>query len=131
MLMCLGVDGVFVGSGIFKGENPAARARAMVAACTHYKNPAIVARVSEGLGKAMVGLLEHEDPVVVAKQRAEAAKTAPVPTGDGRGFKRPTSDPRDYYIAEEDSGEPSATGKKQKPTPAPYPVGGIDNAVHA
>merc|ERR1719486_1783683 len=39
LLMDLGVDGVFVGSGIFKGENPAARARAMVAACTHYKDP--------------------------------------------------------------------------------------------
>jgi len=60
MLMELGVDGVFVGSGIFKGENPSARARAMVAACTHYNNPATVARVSTGLGKAMVGLLENE-----------------------------------------------------------------------
>ena len=56
MLMELGVDGVFVGSGIFKGENPSARARAMVAACTHYNNPATVARVSTGLGKAMVGI---------------------------------------------------------------------------
>ena len=60
LLMELGVDGVFVGSGIFKGENPSARARAMVAACTHYNNPATVARVSTGLGKAMVGLLENE-----------------------------------------------------------------------
>ena len=60
MLMELGVDGVFVGSGIFKGENPSARARAMVAACTHYNSPATVARVSTGLGKAMVGLLENE-----------------------------------------------------------------------
>ena len=68
MLMELGVDGVFVGSGIFKGENPAQRARAMVQACTHYQNPATVARVSTGLGKAMVGLLEHESgPEVAAK----------------------------------------------------------------
>ena len=68
LLMELGVDGVFVGSGIFKGENPAARARAMVAACTHYRDPATVAKVSEGLGKAMVGLLEHESgPEVAAK----------------------------------------------------------------
>ena len=51
LLMELGVDGVFVGSGIFKGENPAARARAMVAACTHYNNPVTVAQVSTGLGK--------------------------------------------------------------------------------
>ena len=131
LLMELGCDGVFVGSGIFKGENPAARARAMVAACTHYQRPDIVARVSEGLGKAMVGLLEHEDPVVVARQRAEAAKTAPVADGSAAGFKRPkdgaNGDPRDYYIAEEDSGEPSA---KKRPPPA-YPIGSIDPAVKA
>jgi pyridoxal 5'-phosphate synthase pdxS subunit len=60
LLMELGCDGVFVGSGIFKGENPAQRARAMVNACTHYQNPLTVARVSTGLGKAMVGLLENE-----------------------------------------------------------------------
>jgi len=70
LLMELGVDGVFVGSGIFKGENPAARARAMVAACTHYKDPKTVARVSAGLGKAMVGLLEHEEGPEVAKRLA-------------------------------------------------------------
>jgi len=70
LLMELGVDGVFVGSGIFKGENPAARARAMVAACTHYKDPSTVARVSSGLGKAMVGLLEHEEGPEVAARLA-------------------------------------------------------------
>ena len=67
LLMELGVDGVFVGSGIFKGENPAARARAMVAACTHYNDPATVARVSTGLGKAMVGLLENEPGAAVTE----------------------------------------------------------------
>merc|ERR1719213_1613959 len=66
MLMELGCDGVFVGSGIFKGEQPAERAAAMVKACVHYKNPKIVAQASTGLGKAMVGLLEHEDPASVA-----------------------------------------------------------------
>jgi pyridoxal 5'-phosphate synthase pdxS subunit len=70
LLMELGCDGVFVGSGIFKGENPAARARAMVAACTHYKDPATVARVSANLGKAMVGLLEHESGPEVAARLA-------------------------------------------------------------
>ena len=70
LLMDLGVDGVFVGSGIFKGENPAARARAMVAACTHYRDPATVAKVSTGLGKAMVGLLEHEEGPEVAARLA-------------------------------------------------------------
>ena len=57
--------------GIFKGEHPAQRARAMVAACTHYQRPEVVARVSENLGKAMVGLLEHEDPVAVSSLRAQ------------------------------------------------------------
>jgi len=70
LLMELGCDGVFVGSGIFKGENPAARARAMVAACTHYKDPTTVARVSANLGKAMVGLLEHEEGPEVAARLA-------------------------------------------------------------
>jgi pyridoxal 5'-phosphate synthase pdxS subunit len=58
LLMALGCDGVFVGSGIFKGENSAKRARAMVKACTYWRNPKIVAEVSEGLGKAMVGILD-------------------------------------------------------------------------
>ena len=65
LLMELGVDGVFVGSGIFKGENPARRAAAMVRACSHFKSPAVVAAVSTNLGKAMVGLLEHENPASV------------------------------------------------------------------
>merc|ERR1712025_822544 len=57
MLMELGCDGVFVGSGIFKGDNPAQRARAMVEACSFWQRPDIVAEVSEDLGKAMVGIL--------------------------------------------------------------------------
>lgn len=59
MLMALGCDGVFVGSGIFKGENSAERARAMVKACTYWQCPSVVAEVSEGLGKAMVGILDN------------------------------------------------------------------------
>jgi len=59
LLMGLGCDGVFVGSGIFKGENPEMRARAMVKACTYWKNPSVVAEVSEGLGKGMVGILDN------------------------------------------------------------------------
>ena len=54
MLMQLGVDGVFVGSGIFKSSNPKKRAAAMVQAVTHYNDPAVLARVSEDLGDAMV-----------------------------------------------------------------------------
>ncbi|HEX5938434.1 MAG TPA: pyridoxal 5'-phosphate synthase lyase subunit PdxS [Actinomycetota bacterium] len=56
MMMQLGVDGVFVGSGIFKSEDPAPRARAIVEATTHYQDPEILAKVSHGLGESMHGL---------------------------------------------------------------------------
>ena len=56
MMMQLGSDGVFVGSGIFKSKNPAARARAIVAATTYYHDPQILAEVSKDLGEAMPGL---------------------------------------------------------------------------
>ncbi len=56
MMMQLGADGVFVGSGIFKSENPAKRAQAIVQAVTHYNDPDILAKVSKSLGGAMPGL---------------------------------------------------------------------------
>ena len=56
LMMQLGVEGVFVGSGIFKSEDPAPRARAIVEATTHYEDPDIIAKVSEGLGQPMRGL---------------------------------------------------------------------------
>ena len=56
MMMQLGADGVFVGSGIFKSEDPAKRAHAIVQAVTHYNDPDIIAKVSKGLGDAMPGL---------------------------------------------------------------------------
>lgn len=56
LMMQLGVDGVFVGSGIFKSGNPEQRARAIVEATTHYNDPKIIADVSKGLGEAMVGI---------------------------------------------------------------------------
>ena len=55
LMMQLGMDGVFVGSGIFKSGDPAKRARAIVEAVTHYNDPAKLAQVSENLGEAMVG----------------------------------------------------------------------------
>ena len=55
LMMQLGMDGVFVGSGIFKSGNPAKRAAAIVKAVTHYNDPAIIAEVSRGLGEPMVG----------------------------------------------------------------------------
>ena len=56
MMMQLGADGVFVGSGIFKSGNPAQRAAAVVKATTFYDDPAVIADVSRGLGEAMVGI---------------------------------------------------------------------------
>jgi pyridoxal 5'-phosphate synthase pdxS subunit len=56
LMMQLGVDGVFVGSGIFKSSNPAVRAKAIVQATTHYKDAKLIAEVSRGLGEAMPGL---------------------------------------------------------------------------
>jgi pyridoxal 5'-phosphate synthase pdxS subunit len=56
LMMQLGAEGVFVGSGIFKSSDPAARARAIVKATTHFRDPQIIAEVSRGLGDAMPGL---------------------------------------------------------------------------
>ena len=62
LMMQLGVDGVFVGSGIFKSGDPAKRAHAIVQAVTHYDNPEILAEVSRGLGEAMVGIHVSDIP---------------------------------------------------------------------
>ncbi|MCK5301240.1 MAG: pyridoxal 5'-phosphate synthase lyase subunit PdxS, partial [Thermoplasmatales archaeon] len=56
IMMQLGSDGVFVGSGIFKSENPEKRARAIVQAVTHYDKPEIIADISKNIGDAMVGI---------------------------------------------------------------------------
>lgn len=63
MMMQLGADGVFVGSGIFKSGNPEQRARAIVAATQNYNDPDTIARVSRGLGEAMVGINVDDLPV--------------------------------------------------------------------
>jgi pyridoxal 5'-phosphate synthase pdxS subunit len=63
LVMQLGAEGVFVGSGIFKSGDPAARARAIVAATTMYEDPDVVAKVSRGLGEAMVGINVDDVPV--------------------------------------------------------------------
>ena len=63
MMMQLGAEGVFVGSGIFKSGNPAARAEAIVKATTFYDDPDVIAKVSRGLGEAMVGINVDDIPV--------------------------------------------------------------------
>ncbi len=62
LMMQLGAEGVFVGSGIFKSDDPAPRARAIVKAVTHYQDPAILAEVSRGLGQPMVGIAVNAMP---------------------------------------------------------------------
>jgi pyridoxal 5'-phosphate synthase pdxS subunit len=62
LMMQLGADGVFVGSGIFKSSNPEARARAIVKAVTHYNDPKIIAEVSKNLGEAMLGQSSKQIP---------------------------------------------------------------------
>jgi pyridoxal 5'-phosphate synthase pdxS subunit len=56
LVMQLGAQGVFVGSGIFKSDDPPARAKAIVEATTNFRNPGILAEVSRGIGQAMRGL---------------------------------------------------------------------------
>lgn len=62
MMMQLGADGVFVGSGIFKSGDPVARAKAIVKAVTFYNDPSVLASVSRGLGEAMVGINVNDIP---------------------------------------------------------------------
>ena len=68
LMMQLGVDGVFVGSGIFKSGNPEKRAKAIVQAVTHYREPQILAEVSRNLGEAMVGINVTPEQVVLGKR---------------------------------------------------------------
>ena len=62
LMMQLGCDGIFVGSGVFKASEPASRASAIVRATTHYEDPKVVAEVSAGLGEAMSGIAIEEIP---------------------------------------------------------------------
>ncbi len=68
LMMQLGSDGIFVGSGIFKSRDPVARAKAIVAATTHYNDPKVLAEVSKDLGEAMPGL---EIATIAPEQRMQ------------------------------------------------------------
>lgn len=68
LMMQLGAEGVFVGSGIFKSGNPAKRARAIVKAVTNFNDPKMLAELSENLGEAMVGINEDEIELLMAKR---------------------------------------------------------------
>ena len=68
LMMQLGAEGVFVGSGIFKSGNPEKRAAAIVKAVTNYNNPKNLAELSEDLGEAMVGINENEIKILMAER---------------------------------------------------------------
>ncbi len=68
LMMQLGADGVFVGSGIFKSSDPEKRAQAIVKAVTNYNDSSILARISENLGDAMVGINEDEIELLMAQR---------------------------------------------------------------
>lgn len=68
LMMQLGAEGVFVGSGIFKSGDPAKRAEAIVKAVTNYDNPDMIAKLSENLGEAMVGINEQEIAVLMSER---------------------------------------------------------------
>ena len=68
LMMQLGAEGVFVGSGIFKSGNPAKRAAAIVQAVTNYTDAKLIARLSEDLGEAMVGINEQEIALLMAER---------------------------------------------------------------
>ncbi len=68
LMMQLGAEGVFVGSGIFKSGNPAKRAAAIVQAVTNFKDAKLIAKLSEDLGEAMVGINEQEISLLMAER---------------------------------------------------------------
>ncbi len=68
LMMQLGAEGVFVGSGIFKSGDPAKRAAAIVQAVTNYDDPDVLAKISENLGEAMVGINEHEIQLIMEER---------------------------------------------------------------
>lgn len=68
LMMQLGAEGVFVGSGIFKSGNPAKRAAAIVKAVTNYDNPKLLAELSEDIGEAMIGINEQEIDLLMAQR---------------------------------------------------------------
>ena len=85
LMMQLGMDGVFVGSGIFKSEDPTKRAKAIVRAVAHYSDPKVLLETSTNLGKAMVGISDVKGDAVNFRDREGGAKEA---TGEGIPKKR-------------------------------------------
>jgi pyridoxal 5'-phosphate synthase pdxS subunit len=70
LMMQLGAEGVFVGSGIFKSGDPVKRAASIVKAVTNFNDFALIAQLSENLGEAMVGINENEISLLMAQRNA-------------------------------------------------------------
>jgi len=87
LCMQLGVDGVFVGSGIFKSDNPAKRAKAIVKAVTHFNDPKVLAEVSEDIGEAMTGINCDEMTVRFAEREGGNMPAAKKARHDSYGDK--------------------------------------------
>ena len=68
LMMQLGAEGVFVGSGIFKSGNPEKRAQAIVKAVTNFRDAKLIAQLSEDLGEAMVGINENEIKLIMEER---------------------------------------------------------------
>ena len=89
MMMQLGAEGVFVGSGIFKSGNPAERAAAIVKATTFYDDPDVIAKVSRGLGEAMVGINVDEIAAAAPARRARLVRFSEPVEGRHRSGSSP------------------------------------------
>jgi len=87
LCMQLGVDGVFVGSGIFKSTDPEKRARAIVQAVTHYKDAAVLAKVSEGIGAPMTGINMDELSVKFAEREGGNMPNKQAPVLQGTSYR--------------------------------------------
>jgi len=87
LCMQLGVEGVFVGSGIFKSDNPAKRAKAIVKAVTHFNDPKVLAEVSEDIGEAMTGINCDEMTVRFAEREGGNMPAAKKARHDSYGAK--------------------------------------------
>ena len=87
LCMQLGVDGVFVGSGIFKSTDPEKRARAIVQAVTHYKDAAVLAKVSEGIGAPMTGINMDELSIKFAEREGGNMPNRLAPVLQGTSYR--------------------------------------------
>ena len=94
MMMQLGADGVFVGSGIFKSGNPAERANAIVQATLHFDDPDVIAKVSRGLGEAMVGINVADIPAHAPPRGPRLVTPGPAHRGPRAAGRRPRAPAR-------------------------------------